>query len=366
MANGEAAVNCAMRTLRSIRGAASEALRGIAPNLHGRVRLGRRLTRYCRHVLKLDVSTVSVRGRERGSTKPHIVDIAVTGDRIGVVCDALLLAQKPEEVFQRAATVLSVAAGSAAKRGLPVAADISDGEDSDAGLLSFCSYNPGAILIPDHLFNQTRGYERERELARVCVTTWDARNDQILWRGSTTGIGLISKPDLDVADAELIPRVRLCLALKNVPGTDVKLSGVTQSQDKRLDQQRLAAAGILGEFVYPMTWYGFKFAIAIDGNSNTWSAFFTRLLMGCCVLKVDSPYGYRQWYYKDLEPWTHYVPVKADLSDLHDAIAWCRTHSAECRRIAAEGQAFAMARDYVAEMSAARERVDRALAQRNA
>ncbi len=30
---------------------------------------------------------------------------------------------------------------------------------------------------------------------------------------------------------------------------------------------------------------------------------------------------------------TDHIPVKADLSDLADVIAWCKTHDAECKRI---------------------------------
>ncbi len=68
------------------------------------------------------------------------------------------------------------------------------------------------------------------------------------------------------------------------------------------------------------------------------------------VLKVASPSGFRQWYYSELQPWTHYVPVKADLSDLHEQIDWCRTNAEECRRIAAMGQAFATSRTYETEI----------------
>lgn len=47
----------------------------------------------------------------------------------------------------------------------------------------------------------------------------------------------------------------------------------------------------------------------------------------------------------------HYVPVAADLSDLRDIIGWCRAQPAECRSIAAQGQAFALARDFTSEMA---------------
>jgi hypothetical protein len=236
-------------------------------------------------------------------------------------------------------------------------ADISDGEDSGPGMISFCSREPDAILIPDDVFVRTRGYASYRQLARTNRTAWDDRSNWIVWRGLTTGAGIISKETLTADDTDLVARVRLCLTLKDEPDTNVKLHAIAQSSNLPLDTQRLADAGILGDYISPIAWCGLKFAIDIDGNTNAWSNFFTRLLLGCCVLKVASAAGYRQWYYGEIEPWIHYVPIKSDLSDLRERIGWCRENLAECRRIATAGQALAMARDYDTEMDAATRRV---------
>ena len=331
------------------------ALSTTAPRAESRLTLARRLTQYCRDRLGLDRS-VLVALRRSNPAKSHLVSISRQQDRIGLGCPDWMLAERPNEFVHRLCAVLAIVAGAPLDR-LRLVADISDGEDSGSGLTSFCSRDRGAVLIPDHMFVRTRGYEEHRHLARANITEWDARSDRIVWRGQTTGAGTVSKTHLSVDDADLLPRVRLCLALKDTPGTDVKLSTVSQSSDNRLHADRLSEAGILGEYVSPLTWHGLKFAIDIDGNTNAWSNLYTRLVMGCCVLKVTSAHGYRQWYYDDMEPWIHYVPVQADLSDLRDRIAWCRAHLGECRRIAAEGQAFAMARDFDTEMAAAAGRV---------
>jgi len=42
-----------------------------------------------------------------------------------------------------------------------------------------------------------------------------------------------------------------------------------------------------------------------------------------------------------LRPFTHYVPLRADLADAIDRVAWAREHDDEARRIAARGAAFA-------------------------
>jgi hypothetical protein len=322
-----------------------------------RLSLSRRLTRQCQSHLALRRTVVTISGsRDTGST-PHLIQIGLEKEHIRIGCQDALIISKPDEVLHRVWGVLTVVAGAPSLEGAELVAEISDGEESGPGLISFCSRDPDAILIPDHVFIRTRGYEIERALARANVMDWDERSDRIVWRGSSTGAGLISKPYLSADDPELIMRVRLCLVLNGMPDTDVKLSGIAQSANKALDSERLAGAGILGEFVSPLCWYGSKFAIDIDGNSNAWSNFFTRLLIGCCVLKVVSRDGYRQWYYGDSEPWIHYVPVKADLSDLHERIAWCRANLAECREIAARGQEFAMARDFDTEVALAARRL---------
>jgi Glycosyl transferase family 90 len=287
--------------------------------------------------------------------KSHIVEMGRKGNRVRVVCPEWMIMESPTDCFRRLCGVLAIVA--AAPLELHLVTEISDGEDGTSGLISFCSRDPASILIPDHLFIRSRGYEVDRRLARANAVDWNERSDLLVWRGSTNGVGSISKHHLSVDDSELIPRVRLCLALKDAPGTDVKLSAIVQSNNNAIDRDRLVRAGIIGEFVSPIAWHGFKFAIDIDGNSNAWSNFFTRLIMGCCVLKVASAPGYRQWYYGEIEPWTHYVPVKADLSDLHDRLAWCRANLAECGRIAAKGQEFAMAHDFDTEVASAIRRV---------
>ena len=48
---------------------------------------------------------------------------------------------------------------------------------------------------------------------------------------------------------------------------------------------------------------------------------------GSLVLKADSPYY--EHFYSSLIPWKHYVPVKADLSDLLEKIQWAKDHDEE-------------------------------------
>ena len=112
-----------------------------------------------------------------------------------------------------------------------------------------------------------------------------------------------------------------------------------------------------GAPIAEMNWIGDKYAIDVDGHSNTWSNFLIRLHFGCCVLKVDSQFGYRQWYYDRIGPWEHFVPVRADMADLAEKVAWVRSHDREARDIAMRGQAFARSMTFDGESELAIETI---------
>lgn len=323
----------------------------MTPSGELRAALGRRLTERWR--AEGGDGQIDVRADVPLESPPHRISVARGRDDVRVCCHDRVLTN-PNEAFHRVWAILDLVGDVAEASGATLQADVSDGEEGEGGLIGFCSRDPDSILVPDYVFVRTRGYHAQRVLARVSANDWSARSDVIVWRGTSTGAGLVAKPELSAEDPALIARTRLCLALKDVPGTDVRLSAVAQTPDTARDIARLSQAGLLGDYISPIAWYGFKFAIDIDGNCNAFANLFTRLLMGCCVLKVASAAGYRQWYYGDLKPWVHYVPVAADLSDLRDIIAWCRARPAECRSIAAQGQALALSRDFATEMAAAR------------
>lgn len=229
---------------------------------------------------------------------------------------------------------------------------------------SFSSNAPNAILIPDADFYCFDAYQDLRgELGGQ--RPWRDRGNTIFWRGSTTGIGALSNANGDYGGdygaANILPRIRMCALLKSIPGVDAKIYSCVQSDKAAEHEASLRQAGLFGDKRPMQDWLDDKYAIDIDGNGNAWSNFFTRLLMGCCVIKVASPTGYRQWYYDRLEPWKHFVPARADLSDLADTIEWCRTHESDCALIASAGRDFAHAMTLETEMQDAARRIDEKL-----
>jgi hypothetical protein len=63
------------------------------------------------------------------------------------------------------------------------------------------------------------------------------------------------------------------------------------------------------------------------------------MLFGSLILRVES--DYTLWADTMLKPYEHYVPIKSDLSDLHQKIDWCMTHDTQCREIALRGMTLA-------------------------
>jgi hypothetical protein len=327
-----------------------------------RWRVGQRLTRRLAGHAPVEVC-VATTAIDAGR---HGIALSKTGGRIVIAFDHRRI-QRDDWLFQvfssrPAAVILMFAATRPDIQSCR--AEISDGEESGAGIVSFSATDRQAILIPDCEFFASLGYARMRSLAGSLQAPWRSRDDTVLWRGTTTGHGRISAPDMSAANSVLIQRSRLCLAVRGLAGVDAKFSKIAQSDDPARDRARLEGAGIFGPHLEPATWAKHKYALDIDGNSNAWANLFQRLLLGCCVIKVASQRGYRQWYYDALEPWRHFVPVKADLSDLIEKIAWCKANTAQSAEIAATGQAFAAARTFESEMALGTATLNQALARR--
>ncbi len=51
---------------------------------------------------------------------------------------------------------------------------------------------------------------------------------------------------------------------------------------------------------------------------------------------------WKEFFYKDLKPYEHYIPVKEDLSDFSEQITWAETHQEEALKIARNAQNYAI------------------------
>jgi len=84
-----------------------------------------------------------------------------------------------------------------------------------------------------------------------------------------------------------------------------------------------------------------KYKYLIDIGGNGWSGRLKFLLFSNRpILLVDRKYI--EYFYNDLIPYEHYIPVKTDLSDLITQVKWADAHPKECERIAKNARNFAL------------------------
>lgn len=84
-----------------------------------------------------------------------------------------------------------------------------------------------------------------------------------------------------------------------------------------------------------------KYGVLLDIGGAGWSGRLKFLLFSNRpVLVVDRVYV--DYFYEDLKPFEHYVPVKSDLSDLLESHDWIRDNPEKARRIAENAREFAV------------------------
>lgn len=232
------------------------------------------------------------------------------------------------------------------------------GDNGGLPSVSFCSNHPQACLIVDPDFAISAGYAEFRAASEAALVPWERRLPQVLWRGSSTGRRRHDPPPSGAPDDwRWLQRLHLCAAASqpDLAGLcDAGISRVVQIAEADL-AQRVAASGLIKPGVPRLKFLEYRYVFDIDGNSNAWSGLFCSLLGGSCVLKVASPYGYRQWYYDRLVPWLNYIPVDKDLGDLAPAVQWAAAHPAHAEQIALRGRELAQGITLVSAVQASAE-----------
>jgi hypothetical protein len=201
---------------------------------------------------------------------------------------------------------------------------------------------PAVRLVPDGYFFDSNGYEELRRAhADGLLPAWSQRQDVVFWRGSATPTwGHQQWDGTPIQSLEQVPRVAMCLALKDHPNADAAIMAPWDFPLPPYEAyERLLALGIYRERIAMLRHADYRYLIDIDGYANAWS-FFEKLLLGSCILKVTS--RFEQWFYDEIAEWEHYVPIKPDLSDLAEKIEWCRVHDREAEAVGKRGQEFAL------------------------
>lgn len=136
---------------------------------------------------------------------------------------------------------------------------------------------------------------------------WNTKINKAVWRGSTTG---------DATNWRDLPRSKLVQYSLDYPSIlDAAFVGVVQ-RDKT-EKKEIASSGFVQSAIPFEDFQNYKAIIDIDGNS--WSSRFGDLLCtNSVVIKVEPRWV--DYFYSELQPWIHYVPVNGNMSNLVEMV----------------------------------------------
>jgi hypothetical protein len=208
-------------------------------------------------------------------------------------------------------------------------------------ILSMCVSNNNAdISIPTHEDWNRIMYQEGINLSKRSYDVdndieWHNKKPVAVFRGSSTGCGV---------DIETNPRLRIAyMSSKGCPYLDAGITKWNVRPRKIMGNSFLQTIDINNlpfELVKPLSYIEqakYKYIVNIDGHSSAFRL-SVELGLGSVVLLVQSKW--ELWIHKLIKPYIHYIPIKADLSDLIEKIQWCMDNDDECQRIVRNARCF--------------------------
>ena len=133
-----------------------------------------------------------------------------------------------------------------------------------------------------------------------------------------------------IGNAETHPtRKVLC----NLSSCDQRIQAYSMGWDYR------SGKAVPNKFVSLIDHTKYKYLIDIQGKGYSGR---TKLLMfsGRCLFIADRKW--KEYWYEDIQPFVHYIPVKEDLSDLIEKLDWAENHQREVCDIANNAREYAI------------------------
>ena len=179
-------------------------------------------------------------------------------------------------------------------------------------------------------------YLKDETSSHVSHESFAERKSKAYWRGSLCG------PD-DMTNFSEYPRAMLLrIAANRSDLFDVGITGIDDSSRaisehlERVTEDYRPVIQPPDDFAFSLR--NFKFLLSLDGVTVSWRG-RALLQAGGIMILQDSPMG--EHFYNDLIPWIHFVPVKADLSDLVSVLEWLKANPDKAEDIALAGSRFA-------------------------
>jgi hypothetical protein len=174
---------------------------------------------------------------------------------------------------------------------------------------------------------------------KSAITIWEEKRKNIaVFRGGPTGCGYTAETNM---------RIKLG-SMSGSPLLDVRITkpaGAKNIDTKSIRFDPKYGLGMMNtrmnfenQFLNMAQQSNYKYIIHVDGNVNAYRL-LTTMATGSLVLRVMSQYT--SWAEHLMKHKVHYIPVRADLSDLLDVVKWCRKNDDKCKEIARNGMVLA-------------------------
>lgn len=209
--------------------------------------------------------------------------------------------------------------------------------DKYAPILSMCSSDKFAdIAIPTHedwaRIKSDEGVffpQKCRNYSFKFNHKWESKKNMAVFRGANTGCGFNDHNNTRLKLAKL-GTIHPQLLNVGITNWNMRIRKVEGSPYLQIpDVGNLQLVGKLS----PEEQSNYKFLINVDGHVSAFRLSL-ELSMGCCILMVESAEKWKMWFSDLLEPYVHYIPVKANLEDLIDQMKWCLKNDNKCKVVA--------------------------------
>lgn len=170
---------------------------------------------------------------------------------------------------------------------------------------------------------------------------WEDKKNIAVFRGSSTGEGntIDTNQRLKISYLSYLNK----LDEDNLPFLDAGITRWNFRPKKIINKPYLQTINP-SEFLFKLVKFltleeqsQYKYIIHIDGNVSA-NRISYELGMNSVILIVESKWKY--WFSELLIPYTHYIPIKADLSDVFEKIIWCKKNDDECKNISNNAKIF--------------------------
>jgi hypothetical protein len=187
---------------------------------------------------------------------------------------------------------------------------------------------PGMIVMPDwyalndHLPDKASILNGRSQM----LTNWQGKFQILFFRGADSGV-FIRSDWRNSARPKLV-----ALSLKYPDLIDAKFHCLLPWEVDSSIRDQMKEEGMVASHVPIGIFPQYRYLMDVDGHTANTPRTALMLYSGSVLFKQIT--NNFLWFYKQLKPYVHFIPVAEDLSDILSQIEWAKNHDAECQKIA--------------------------------